>query len=410
MTPEVRVKAVEAFGFTERQARFLVTVMLHSGVCVPRQYAAFAGIAYGHKVTRFFDGLADGEFALMSDCLHNRAHLYHVTDARLYRAIGQPHSRYRRPMSSRQAIERVMGLDAGVAFPELRYLSTEDEKVAFFAGAAPSLARTRLPHVTVGTGPSQRVRLFPDDQPIGVTSTGRATFTYLVAKGGVEECRAFVQRHVDVLHALPEWTLRILFPKPIAGAIESFETAVKDELTTWLRPQLVTVLRKYFETRRATPNPRARTFDDDEFWSHTAAFGSPRFRQLYRRWLTDGDCVFENLSSPALQEALARGAGQIDSRVLLRSHQHLSPLVSRFRSCRKGVEGGDKAITPSQPRSRASGSLERPHLRRWRRLVLQARMRQRCNGLSCGPQPLEGAASSAAPDSGSERDQRGTVA
>jgi hypothetical protein len=32
--------------FTERQARFLVTVMLHAGVCVPRQYASFAGVAY----------------------------------------------------------------------------------------------------------------------------------------------------------------------------------------------------------------------------------------------------------------------------------------------------------------------------------------------------------------------------
>lgn len=30
MSPEDRVKAVAEFGFTERQARFLVTVMLHS--------------------------------------------------------------------------------------------------------------------------------------------------------------------------------------------------------------------------------------------------------------------------------------------------------------------------------------------------------------------------------------------
>jgi len=28
-----RVKTVLQFGYTERQARFLVTVMLHSGVC-----------------------------------------------------------------------------------------------------------------------------------------------------------------------------------------------------------------------------------------------------------------------------------------------------------------------------------------------------------------------------------------
>jgi hypothetical protein len=393
VTPEERARAVEAFGFTERQARFLVTVMLHSGVCVPRQYAAFAGIAYGHKVSRFFDGLADGEFGLMSDCLHNRAHLYHVNDARLYRAIGQPHSRYRRPMSARQAIERVMALDAVVVCPELQYLSTEDDKVAFFAGATPALPAARLPHLTLGSGRSQRVRLFPDGQPIGIAPTGRVVFTYLVSRDGVDEFRAFVQRHIDVLHALPEWTVRILVPKRNAGSIAYFEKAATHELTNWFRPQLLPAIKQYFETRRATPNPRALTFEDDEFWSQSAAFDSPQFRQLYRRWLTDGDGVFESLSSPALKEALARGAGQIDSRVLLCSHAHLSPLVSRFRSSRKGVEGGDRAVAPSQPRSRVSASPDRPHLRRWRRILLQARNTQRCNNLRAAAQHVEGAAS-----------------
>src|SRR6476646_7945748 len=41
-----RTQAVAAFGFTERQARFLVTVMLHRGVFVERQYCACAGIVH----------------------------------------------------------------------------------------------------------------------------------------------------------------------------------------------------------------------------------------------------------------------------------------------------------------------------------------------------------------------------
>ena len=36
-----RAKVLAPFGLTERQARFLSTVMLHSGVFVGRQYAAF---------------------------------------------------------------------------------------------------------------------------------------------------------------------------------------------------------------------------------------------------------------------------------------------------------------------------------------------------------------------------------
>ena len=53
-----RVQAVRDCGFTERQARFLIFVMRHAGVCVPRQYATFAGIANGgRRCNAFFDRL-----------------------------------------------------------------------------------------------------------------------------------------------------------------------------------------------------------------------------------------------------------------------------------------------------------------------------------------------------------------
>ena len=52
-----RVHAVAKKGFTERQAGFLVTVMLHSGVCVRRQYCVYARIVRGQKVHDFFASL-----------------------------------------------------------------------------------------------------------------------------------------------------------------------------------------------------------------------------------------------------------------------------------------------------------------------------------------------------------------
>ena len=57
MTFVERVHAVADKGFTERQAGFLVTVMLHSGVCVRRQYCAYAQIAHGQKDHDFFASL-----------------------------------------------------------------------------------------------------------------------------------------------------------------------------------------------------------------------------------------------------------------------------------------------------------------------------------------------------------------
>ena len=61
------------FGFTRRQARFLMLVMRHAGVCVPRQYARFAGVAYGAKCNALFDRLVRSGFAHAIDCIHNRA-------------------------------------------------------------------------------------------------------------------------------------------------------------------------------------------------------------------------------------------------------------------------------------------------------------------------------------------------
>jgi hypothetical protein len=343
-----RVKAVSEIGFTERQARFLVTVMLYAGVCVPRQYATFAGTAYGHTVSRFFDKLVRRGYATVCDCLHNRAELYHVRHPALYRVIDQPHSRYRRPVPARQAIDRLMRLDAIVLQPELVWLATEEEKVAFFSLMAPLLPRERLPHAMVGKGAGRRLQLFPEDQPIGVTTMGRVVFTYLVTAYDTEPLRAFVQRHADLLRALPGWTLRLVLPPQLADSMKRFEGVVRDELTP-LRPELLAELKWYFGKRRRTHNPRALSFEDPEFWEHQAAFASPRFQQLYQRWLTDRDTVFEALASPAIAEALERGTGKIESHVLLLSYRHLAPLVSLFRSCRKGVEGGETSSALSQP-------------------------------------------------------------
>jgi hypothetical protein len=208
MNFDERVQAVAKFGFTDRQARLLVTVMLHAGMCVPRQYARFVGTAYGHNVTKFFDKLVQRRYATASDCLHNRAALYHVRHQALYRAIGQPQSRYRRPISARQAIDRVRLLDGVISHPELTWLATEEDKVAFFNLMAPSLPPERLPHA--GNASSGGVRFFPEALPIGVERSGRVVLLYLVTGPFDSNIRSFLQRHAELLRALAGWTLQLL--------------------------------------------------------------------------------------------------------------------------------------------------------------------------------------------------------
>jgi hypothetical protein len=87
MTNQDRVKAVVEFGFTERQARFLVTVMLHSGACLLRQYTTFAGIVHGQKTRKFFRKLVTRGYATAYACRHNRGRVYHIHHKALYRAM-----------------------------------------------------------------------------------------------------------------------------------------------------------------------------------------------------------------------------------------------------------------------------------------------------------------------------------
>ena len=99
MTPGERATALQAYGFTARQASFVTMVLLHGGVCVPRQYCAFAGITRGQVMHDFFATLTARRFATVYPCARKGSHVYHLHHKALYQAVGEPDSRYRRRAS-----------------------------------------------------------------------------------------------------------------------------------------------------------------------------------------------------------------------------------------------------------------------------------------------------------------------
>jgi hypothetical protein len=225
MTFDARIEAVSKFGFTTRQARFIVTVMLHGGVCVPRQYARLAGTAYGHKVNAFFDKLVTLRYAVRCSCIHNRAAVYHVRHQPLYRAIGVPHSRNRKPVPASRVVERLMLLDAVISHPELNWLATSNDKAAYFSAEASS-DMSRWPQQTVaGTR-----RYFPDHLPVGVERTRRVVVLFLATTLLTGDLQAFVRRHAALLAALPDWTLRLVMSPRVSAMRSVLEAAVRDQL------------------------------------------------------------------------------------------------------------------------------------------------------------------------------------
>jgi hypothetical protein len=349
MTADERIKAVSDFGFTERQARFMVTVMLNGGVCVPRQYARSVGTAYGQNVNAFFDKLVKKGFAVRCSCVHNRAAVYQLRFQPLYRAIGEPDSPSRKPIAAGQVIERLMLLDAVISQRDLVWLSTAPDKLAFFTVAASSCPPERLPHTTIGNDEKRRVRQFPGAMPIGVERTGQPVFLFVVNTWDADDLRAFMQRHAELLQRLPGWTVRLAVPPHLAAVKERFERVVRDELASPMSPRTLEELRWYFEERRRQ-TAREKT-EADRFRRAERAFAGTRWRLLYRRWLMDGDSALDVATSSAIRDALACGYGVIESEVLSHSYRHLSPLASLVRARVQGVEKGEHASGSPQPLS-----------------------------------------------------------
>ena len=215
-----RAKVLLPFGFTERQARFLATVMLHSGVFVGRQYAAFAGITHGQKVHDFIEKLVARRFVTPIELgSTGRTRIFHVHHKPLYAAIGEPDNRNRRRVTIDRAIERLMVLDGVLADRSVTWLGSEREKRRYFKQRLGDRLRDdEYPRLVFGKTPNVTVRYFPDKLPIGYEPDHRRhVFMYLARSPSPMDFRVFILRHLELLNALGFWTIRVLFPRSLAG-------------------------------------------------------------------------------------------------------------------------------------------------------------------------------------------------
>jgi hypothetical protein len=325
-----RVNAVATFGFTERQARFLVRVLVHAGVFLERQYCTFADITHGQKSHDFLAKLIGRGYAtaITPGALH-RGRVFHVQYKPLYEAIGEPNNRHRKPASLGRMVERLMLLEAVLPDTGYTWLGTEQDKLAYFILG---LLKTRLqkheyPHLVFGEGDNHTVRYFPDKLPIGVEGHGgwRHVFLYLVTRDVPADFRMFLHRHAELLRALPEWTIRLLIPRRFRKAAALYRYAVRDEFATPLEPSTVEELEWFFRGRQG----KAQTAPPTDLDLATAArkFSAARFRALHRTWQREGTPALWAAQSHTLRDALARGTGRIEFVELPRQYLQLTSLV-----------------------------------------------------------------------------------
>jgi hypothetical protein len=326
-----RVASVAGFGFTERQARFLVMVMVHSGVFLERQYCAFARISHGQKSHDFVAKLIARQFAtaIAPGRLH-QGRLFHLHYKPLYEVIGEPDNRHRKVVSLGRMIERLMILDGVLADKSYTWLGTERDKRDYFDRAldAPRLRPADYPLVTYRAGAEQTTRYFPDKLPIGIEKHGfqRHVFLYLVTRDVPVDFRLFLLRHAELLRAVPQFTIRLLIPRRFRKSTSLYRFAFRDELAMPVDPTTAEQLEAYFRHRHQARGHFTEPLGED-LEKAFRKFGAARFKALYRWWRLRGDPAIWAAQSPVLRDAIAYGNGRLECVELSRQYLQLTSLV-----------------------------------------------------------------------------------
>jgi hypothetical protein len=328
LTFDDRVDALrQQFGFNQRRAAFLTTVMLHAGVCLPRQYTAFAGITFGHTTRDFFADLVKRRFATAYQTWRRGGTLYHVHHKGLYRAIGEPDDRHRRKLFISSAVKRLMLLDVVLADRELQWLATARDKVAYFSSQ--SVPVDALPAGVLRRGPLRVPQYFPEKFPIGLRpGSDDATFVFLATTATVAETRRFLVRNRALFEHLPRLRLRLVVPRVLPLQEECERTARSFFADPPIREVVLVEFRRYCEVCRDRRMAQALGLTPQRIALFQRAFAGPRFGEAYRSWLTKGDVALDVLRSSRLHDAWHAGNIRIETLVLRSNYLHLERNVT----------------------------------------------------------------------------------
>jgi hypothetical protein len=317
MTFEDRVRALEPFGFTERQTRFLVTAALHSGYCLRRQYLRFAGVRYGKNVIDFLESLVERELAARLTFRADRGHVYHLHTRSIYRAIGQEDNRNRRVASAALIARKVMLLDYVLGHDEVEWIATEQDKVDAFADRfrVPTADLPQRVFSAASVGRAATTRYFVDKLPIAIAGDPPdASFLYLVTDHSGRDFGRFLMDHSRLFDALPAWTVIVFGPAASPGRTACDAVFARHMQGTKCSESASHAdLRDYFAMRRTVDRgdlSRLSVADIDRFRQWRERFSAPAFETRYAAWLTQGDRVLEALA-PAATPRRPRRAGRL---------------------------------------------------------------------------------------------------
>jgi hypothetical protein len=299
VTIEERVHALDSLRLTARQTRFVVTVALHGGYCVRRQYQTFASVSHGNAVQAFLEGLVIRRLATRFRYRADRGHLYHLRASSIYRALGQDDNRNRRAASPALIARKLMLLDYVLSEPTVEWLATEQDKIALFRERF-GVALSELPQRVYTTRADRRggstTRYFLEKQPLGLAADGETVqFVHLVTDRQGRTFTQFLQDYRRLFQCLPAWTVIVVCPQHLDG-LTACQAAFQQFVAG--QPSLPSAdladVRWYFEARQRVENNAVGQLsmaDITRFREMRERFGARDVEDLYTRWLAQGEAA-----------------------------------------------------------------------------------------------------------------------
>jgi hypothetical protein len=278
--------ALEAFGYTEAEARFLYIVATHSGYFVARQFLAFQQVCWGKRATVFWRKLERHKHARI-ERFPKSGTICHLYSRQLYRQIEKQNLRNRRVHEIEFIKRRIAILDFVLANQQYEYLETEAEKVAYF-GEKLDINESLLPARLYRSRNSARssVRYFVDRFPMFLSPV--VTFTYLHdGANGFSDFVHHLETYLPLFRQLSEFRMLYLSRSDsyFARATQIFDSIVRIPLESDISEDLL----RYFRVRKLWNQKRYAEVTDAELIFRNQArsrFKGQIFDALYRDWST----------------------------------------------------------------------------------------------------------------------------
>lgn len=287
--PNQHTQKLRSFGYTEREARFLYVVALHSGYFTQQQYTEFGPASRGCIAHGFTSKVVKRGHATEYR-YQNNAHVFHFTHKGMYSAIGWENVRNRRKHSFEFMKTRLALLDFVLSHLEYDYFEGEAEKVHYFEQHF-EIRPQEMPGRTYrgANRVPDTIRYFVDKFPMFVDSTvaGKPLVTFSFVDPGFENLDAF-RMHLDAyssfLQRLPRFAFIFASPTPkLFDAAHKLFQNKTDPPTGKLSEQLV----RYFTLRANWEAKRYELLKDSdiEFMNHARqCFAGQVFETAFVEW------------------------------------------------------------------------------------------------------------------------------